>query len=125
MISLHTSRSGKNTEDFLNKLAKQDIYKELDKYGKEGVAALTQNTPRDSGLAASRWNYKIEKTRDKVSIHWTNTNEEGGVLVVILLQYGHGTGTGGYVQGRDFINPAMAPVFDKIESQVWKAVISG
>lgn len=124
MFSFSTARSGKDMEAFLQKLQKQDMFKQLDKYGQEGVRALALNTPKDSGLAASSWGYKIEIKNDAYTITWTNTNNEGGLLVVILLQYGHGTGTGGYVQGRDFINPAIQPIFDKIEREVWKAVVS-
>lgn len=124
MFTLHESGSFKNTEAFLKKMEKGDLYSGLDGLAKEGVAALASATPRDSGLAASSWGYKIEKTKDEVSIYWTNTNVEGGQLVVILLQYGHGTGTGGYVEGQDFINPAIRPIFDKIATQVWKAVTS-
>ena len=124
MFTLHDSGSFKNLETFLKKMEKGDLYSELDGLAKKGVAALASATPRDSGLAASSWGYKIEKTKDEVSIYWTNTNVEGGQLVVILLQYGHGTGTGGYVEGRDYINPAIQPVFDRIVDSIWMEVKS-
>lgn len=124
MFSFSTDKSGKDMEAFLQTLQKQDVFKSLDGLAQEGVRALASATPKESGLAASSWGYKVEKKNDSYSISWTNTNEEGGLLVVILLQYGHGTGTGGYVAGQDFINPAIKPIFDKIESQVWKAVMS-
>lgn len=89
-----------------------------------GIGALAAATPHDSGLAASSWGYKVENSSGGVSISWTNTDVEGGFPVAIMLQYGHGTGTGGYVAGRDYINPAMKPIFDKIADRVWKAVTS-
>lgn len=95
---------------------------DLDKYGREGVAALASATPVDSGLTAHSWNYKIEHTNGSVSIVFNNTNIQNGVPIAIILQYGHGTGTGGWVQGRDYINPAIQPVFDRILENAWKEV---
>lgn len=94
----------------------------LDKYGREGVAALASATPVDSGKTASSWDYKIENTKGSVTISFFNSNIQNGVPIAIILQYGHGTGTGGWVQGRDYINPAIRPVFDKIVSEAWKEV---
>lgn len=94
----------------------------LDKYGREGVAALSSATPLDSGVTASSWNYKIERGNGVASIIFTNSNIENGFPVAIMLQYGHGTGTGGWVEGRDYINPAIRPVFDKIAEDAWREV---
>lgn len=94
----------------------------LGKYGVEGVQALSQATPQDSGLTASSWSYEILKQNGNYTIVWINTNVHSGVSVAVLIQYGHGTGTGGYVQGRDYINPAIQPIFDRIANDVWKVV---
>lgn len=95
---------------------------ELDKYGRAGVAALASATPVDSGLTASSWYYKIEHQNGSASINFFNSNINEGVPIAIILQYGHGTGTGGWVQGRDYINPAIQPLFDKIADDAWKEV---
>jgi hypothetical protein len=105
-------------------MSKGDHLRNLDMYGREGVNALKSATPIDSAETAASWNYKIERSGRSVSIAWTNTNVVDGTPLIILLQYGHGTGTGGYVQGRDIINPAMRPIFNKIADNVWKAVTS-
>lgn len=94
----------------------------LDKFGREGVAALASATPVDTGLTASSWDYKIERQAGIVSISFLNSNIQNGVPIAILLQYGHGTGNGGWVQGRDYINPAIQPIFDKIANDAWKEV---
>ena len=95
---------------------------DLDKYGKAGVEALSSATPVDSGLTASSWYYKIENKNGKASINFYNSNIQNGVPIAIILQYGHGTGTGGWVEGRDYINPAIQPIFDKIAENAWKEV---
>lgn len=94
----------------------------LDKYGQAGVAALSSATPTETGLTASSWYYKITRKNDSVSIDFCNSNVNKGVPIAIILQYGHGTGTGGWVQGRDYINPAIQPIFDKIANDAWKEV---
>lgn len=94
----------------------------LDKYGQEGVSALSSATPIESGLTASSWSYEIEHSSGTVKIIFTNSNNNKGVNIAIILQYGHGTGTGGWVQGRDYINPAIQPIFDKITEEAWKEV---
>lgn len=124
MITFTSSGSFENTERFLRKMSSGDIFKSLEVYGEEGVAALAAATPVESGGTAAAWSYTVSRSRGEYSIEWTNGNVVGGVPVVILLQYGHGTGTGGYVRGRDFINPALKPVFDRIAENVWKAVKS-
>ena len=109
---------------FLNKVQGLDYLNMLDKYGQMGVQALAEATPKDSGVTAQSWTYEIERTTDRTTISWLNTNENKGVNIAVILQYGHGTGTGGYVQGRDYINPAMRPVFDEIAEKAWKEVTS-
>lgn len=124
MISFGVSGSSKRTEDFLRNLARGNMYAGVESAVREGVAALAHATPIDSGLSASSWFYRIEKSRANLTISWYNTDNENGFPVAIMLQYGYATGTGGYVQGRDYINPAMRPIFDRIEEQVRKAVTS-
>ena len=94
----------------------------LDKYGREGVAALSSATPVESGKTASSWYYEIKRQNGSVSITFNNSNINKGVPIAIVLQYGHGTGTGGWVQGRDYINPAIRPIFDRIADDAWKEV---
>ena len=92
----------------------------LDKYGREGVAALASATPIESGKTASSWYYEIENSNGSAIISFYNSNVNKGVPIAIILQYGHGTGTGGWVQGRDYINPAIQPVFDRIAEEAWR-----
>lgn len=96
----------------------------MHKYGREGVSALEAASPRDSGMVASSWGYRAYKKGTTYILEWTNSDIENGFPVAIMLQYGYGTGTGGYVQGKDFINPSLKPVFDRIQEEVWKAVTS-
>lgn len=126
-ISFTTKGSFKNTEKFLASMKNinSTIRRVVEAEAQRGVQALIAATPKDSGLAASSWGYKIVQNGSRVQIIWTNSNKEGGGFpVAIMLQYGYGTGSGGYVQGRDYINPAMKPLFDKIADNVWKAVKS-
>lgn len=95
---------------------------DLDKYGREGVAALASATPIDSGKTAESWSYKIARKNGSATISFHNSNIQNGVPIAIILQYGHGTGTGGWVQGRDYINPAIQPIFDKIANDAWGEV---
>lgn len=95
---------------------------DLDRYGREGVAALASATPVESGKTANSWYYEIENNGKAAKISFKNSNINKGVPIAIILQYGHGTGTGGWVQGRDYINPAIQPIFDKIAEQAWKEV---
>lgn len=94
----------------------------LDKYGREGVAALASATPVDSGTTASSWYYEIKNQNGSVTITFLNSHINKGVLIAIILQYGHGTGTGGWVEGRDYINPAIQPIFDRIVEDAWREV---
>lgn len=122
MIVFKHSGNFNKTEKFLNKMKKNDLYKSLKPYAEQGVSALASATPIDSGRTASCWEYKISRSRNSVKIEWKNTNVNKGVPIAIILQYGHGTRNGGYVQGRDYINPAIRPIFDKITEEVWKEV---
>ena len=94
----------------------------LDKYGREGVAALVSATPVETGKTASSWYYEIKRQNGSVSLEFKNSNVKDGVPIAVIIQYGHGTGTGGWVQGRDYINPAIQPIFDKIANSAWKEV---
>lgn len=125
MFELTSSGSFNNTETWLKKLAKSNFYNKMDEYGRRGVQALSSATPVDSGETATSWYYEIVEKNDYTAIEWRNSHMAGSTPVAILLQYGHGTGTGGYVQGRDFINPAIQPVMDKIAADVWKVVTGG
>ena len=121
-ISLSSNGDFSKTTAWLKKIQKVDIASIAQAGAQRGVRALSQATPRDSSRAAASWGYKIETSKTQTTIVWTNSDVENGFPVVIMLQYGHGTGTGGYVQGQDFINPAIRPIFDAIDQSVWKAV---
>ena len=123
-ISFSSKGDFSKTIKFLNKVKNVKINNILSKYGKIGVNALSQATPKDSGVTSRSWSYKIEVNNDNASIVWYNTNVVKGVNIAVILQYGHGTRNGGWVEGRDYINPAMKPIFDKIADQVWKEVIN-
>lgn len=123
MISVTQSGDFKKTFYFLNKVSNNRYVKIiLDKYGRQGVEALRSATPRDSGKTAESWGYETNVTDTGLEIIWKNSNVNDGVPIAIILQYGHGTGTGGYVKGRDYINPAIRPVFDKISQDLWREV---
>lgn len=107
---------------YLEKVKSVVKISDLDKYGKEGVAALASATPADTGLTASSWSYEIKRSNNRVSISFNNSNIQNGVPIAIILQYGHGTRNGGWVQGRDYINPAIRPIFDKILNDAWREV---
>lgn len=122
-ISFRHRGSFKNIERFLKKAEKLDYWKRLEKFGEEGVAALASATPVDSGLTASSWTYEIRHTKDDCAIYWKNENvQDGWYVVAVGLQYGHTTGTGGWVEGRDYINPAIRPIFDRIAEDVWAEI---
>jgi hypothetical protein len=124
MISFVLSGSFDKTESFLKAMQKLNVTGVLDACGREGVTALASATPVNSGLTAHSWNYKVGQKGGVYFISWNNTDVENGFPVAIMLQYGYGTGTGGFVQGRDYINPAIRPIFDKIATNVWKVVTS-
>lgn len=123
MFGVENSGDFSRTKQFFNKLLHGGLYSDLDKYGRMGVEALARATPVETGVTAESWGYRVIRNSRHPGIEWYNTNiVSGGTPVVILIQYGHGTGTGGYVAGRDFINPAMRPVFDEIANDIWKKV---
>ena len=124
LIRITTKGDFNNTFRFLNKMSKFQINKILEKYGQMGVEALRSATPIDSGKTAESWGYEISVGKEGATIYWTNTNQNKGVYIAVILQYGHGTGTGGYVQGVDYINPAIRPVFDKIAEEAWMEVVN-
>ena len=111
------------TERFLKKAEKADFWSRLEKYGEEGVQALASATPVDSGLTADSWTYEIKKDPTDCAIYWSNTNDQAGWFnVAIGLQYGHGTRNGGWVEGIDYINPAIQPIFERIAEDVWSEI---
>ncbi len=123
MFSILQRGDFKKTEQFLKKSLGRDYLSVLEKYAQQGVAALSAATPVDTGLTAASWQYKIIQNDDGFSIVWENTNvSQGWANIAILLQYGHGTRNGGYVSGRDYINPALRPIFDKMADAAWKEV---
>lgn len=124
MITFRHRGNFNNTERFFHRALNGDFYTSLERYAKEGVAALSAATPVNTGKTASSWDYEIVRTKGRVSIYWTNSNINKGVPIAVILQYGHGTNNGGYVEGIDYINPALKPIFDKIADQAWKEVTS-
>jgi hypothetical protein len=122
MITFSKSGDFGNTERFLKNVANDSFFANLDSYGKAGVQALADNTPRDSGETAQSWGYKVIRSRTNPGIEWYNTNVNDGTSVAILIQYGHATKSGGYISGRDYINPVIRPIFDKIAEDIWKKV---
>lgn len=124
-IEIRSSGSFNNLERFLKKAQKREYFRSLQKFGQKGVDALARNTPRDSGATASSWDYEIKESGSGYEITWTNSNINRGVNIAVILQYGHGTGWGGYVQGRDYINPALRPIFDQIADEAWKEITNG
>ena len=122
MISFRQKGDFSDLDRYLKKMKKVDRSNILDRFGREGVAALESATPKESGRTASSWYYKVERSNGSDVIGFYNSNTNKGVLIAIILQYGHGTGTGGWVEGRDYINPAIQPVFDRIAEEAWKEV---
>lgn len=122
MITIKTKGNFSNTEKFLHRAKKLNIRKTLNKYGAIGVSKLSAATPKNSGNTASMWRYDVSTTSNGSSITWVNDADAGGIPIVILLQYGHATGTGGYVQGTDFINPALKSIFRDMADDVWMEV---
>ena len=122
MISFRQKGDFSKLSRFLEKAKETVKIGDLDRYGREGVNALSSATPLDSGLTASSWYYKIERKTGSISISFHNSNIQNGVPIAVILQYGHGTRNGGWVEGRDYINPAIQPIFDKIANEAWKEV---
>lgn len=122
MLSITVSGNFNKTKKFLKYMKSKKYVEVLRKYGQEGVDALSSATPFETGLTASSWGYEIHETKDGAELVWTNSNINQGVNIAVILQYGHGTRNGGYVQGRDYINPALRPIFDRIAEAAWKEV---
>ena len=126
-MGIHITCSGdlSKTMKFLNRLQNKEYLNILSSYGSRGVDALRAATPKDSGKTADSWYYEIKQDRDSTTIEWCNSNVNQGVVIAMILQYGHGTGTGGYVAGTDYINPAMRAIFDDLANECWKEVTKG
>lgn len=122
MISFRQKGDFSKTMQFLVKAKKGVKLSDLDKYGREGVAALASATPVDTGETANSWYYEIVHENGTITITFNNSHIQNGVPIAVILQYGHGTGTGGWVEGRDYINPAIQPLFDKIAENAWREV---
>ena len=122
MISFRQKGDFSKLNRFLERAKEAARISILDKYGREGVAALASATPKDTGETANSWYYEIKHENGSATISFCNSNINQGVPIAIILQYGHGTGTGGWVEGRDYINPAIQPVFDRIVNDAWKEV---
>lgn len=124
MISFRYKGNFRKTEKLLKKSLGKDYRKILDRYGAQGVETLSRSTPIESGETAASWDYEIIQNGSSISVVWKNYNVNKGVNIAIILQYGHATRNGGYVQGRDYINPALRPIFDKLAESAWKEVTS-
>lgn len=124
MLFIKSSGDLRRTEKFLKKMKEQSYLPILDRMGEMGVEALKSATPKRTGLTASSWKYEVVQKGEQIYINWYNTNIQNGINIALILQYGHGTGWGGYVQGRDYINPAIRPIFDNMVDAVWKEVTS-
>lgn len=122
MITFRQKGNFSKLNSYLERLKEVVKLGDLNKYGRQGVQALSSATPIESGETANSWYYEINRTKESVSISFHNSNINDGVPIAIILQYGHGTGTGGWVEGRDYINPAIQPIFDKIAEDAWKEV---
>ena len=122
MISFAQKGNFSNTEKFLKNASNKDYRSVLEQYAQAGVSALSAATPVNTGKTASSWSYVIEQSGSTMSIVWTNSNIQNGVNIALILQYGHGTKNGGYVQGMDYINPALRSVFDRMANAAWKEV---
>ena len=122
MIRFKSSGSFKHSESWFGKLLRRDYLSRLNEFGRKGVDELIRATPRKTGTTANSWTYEIVQEDGKSSIYWNNSNEKDGVKIAVIIQYGHGTGTGGFVQGIDYINPALQPIFQQIADEAWKEV---
>ena len=122
MISFRQKGDFSKLTNYLERMKEVVKIGDLDKYGREGVAALESATPVESGLTARSWYYEIENKNGSATISFHNSNIQNGVPIAVILQYGHGTRNGGWVQGRDYINPAIRPIFDQIANEAWKEV---
>lgn len=121
-ITFTTKGTWDKTTRYLNSLKSNQAFSILEKYGQRGVAALSAATPIESSETANSWTYEIVRKKGYYAIHWHNTHMEDGIPIAVILQYGHGTGTGGYVQGRDYIMPTVQPIFDEMVNEIWREV---
>lgn len=124
MIKVEAKGNFDKTEKFLKKMSKREVRSTLNKYGERGVALLRQSTPVRSGRTASSWSFKINSSGGRHEIIWSNSNVNRGVNIAMIIQYGHGTRNGGYVQGIDYINPVTAQVFEEMADELWREVTS-
>jgi len=125
MVEVTSSSGGfKKTKSFLESILKIDYDSVLKRVADDGLKALSMATPRKTGKTAESWSYEIEKTNGKITVYFNNSNIVNYVNIAIILQYGHGTKNGGYVAGRDYINPALKPIFDKMSKDMWEVVVS-
>lgn len=122
MITFTTSGNFNNTENFLKRMSKSDQMALMNQFGQAGVEALSINTPIDTGETAQSWSYTITRKADSYRIDWVNSNVQNGTPIAILIQYGHGTRTGGYVEAIDYINPAIRPIFESLADAIWGEV---
>lgn len=122
MITFRQKGDFSKLNSYLEKAKEVVKFGGLDKIGREGVAALSSATPQDTGKTASSWYYEIERTNDSVSITFNNSNINRGIPIAIIIQMGHATRNGGWVEGRDYINPAIKPIFDKLAKDAWEEV---
>lgn len=122
MITIESQGDWKMTRNWFDRMTKLDLALIMNQFGKEGVSALAAATPSKSGLTSKSWNYEVTRKGNNWKITWTNSHINKGANIAVLIQYGHGTRNGGYVVGRDYINPAIRPVFDKIAAKAWKEV---
>lgn len=124
MIRISNKGDFSKTLRFLHKIKSRKFFEKLNKYGQVGVDALSNATPKRSGKTAASWSYEVHVSGTSATISWTNSNENKGIPIVVLIQYGHGTRNGGYVPPNDFINPAMRPIFEQIAEEIWMEVIA-
>lgn len=122
MVTFKMKGDFKHAESFFNRVLKRDLYSRLEPYARQGVEALKAKTPVDTGLTAESWDYVIQRTKNSVRIVWTNSNTVNDIPLAVMIHYGHATGGGGYVEGEDFINPALRPIFREIANSVWREV---
>lgn len=123
IISVKQTGNFKRTDRFLHGLVEHHYMNKLRRYGRRGVEVLSAATPKDSGKTAESWSYEIEEEEGRTAIYWRNSHVVNGVNIAIILEYGHGTRTGGFVEGMDYIRPAIRPVFDEMAQEIWKEVV--
>jgi ribose 1,5-bisphosphokinase PhnN len=121
-IKFTTKGDWGKTYSYLKRLQSNQAFAIMEKYGQRGVTALSAATPVDSSETANSWIYEVVRRKGYFAIHWHNTHMEDGIPIAVILQYGHGTGTGGYVEGRDYIMPAIQPIFDEMVNEIWREV---